>query len=159
KELTVTLTLEEYNHLLKEKEALLYKVDTLGREKDLLRWRLENLLRRLWGKSSEKRKLPEDPAQLSICFDSPTDVSDPVAEETKVLKKAEKQEGDYNRYRKSFTKKVTPHARKPIDPSLPREEIVVPMPDDINLEGAVKMGEEVTEQYAVRPAQVYVIRT
>ena len=25
----------------------------------------------------------------------------------------------YNRFRKSFTKKITPHARKPIDPSLP----------------------------------------
>lgn len=159
KELTVTLTLEEYDHLLKEKESLLKDKEALTLEKNLLRWRLENLLRRLWGKSSEKRKLPEDPSQLSICFDSPTDVSDPVAEETKVLEKVQKKEGNYNRYRKNFAKKITPHARKPIDPLLPREEIVVPMPDDVNLEGAVRMGEEVTEQYAVRPVQVYVIRT
>lgn len=173
KELTVTLGLEEYNQLLKERETLLSKnasllcetatllaeKELIEREKELLRWKLENLQRRLWGKSSEKRKLPEAPSQLSICFDSPTDVSNPVAEEAKVLEKVHKKEGGYRRFRKSFTRAITPHARKPIDPLLPREEVIVPMPDGINLEGAVRMGEEVTEQYAVRPAQVYVLRT
>lgn len=166
KELTVTLTLEEYNQLLKENEALFSKNEILLSEKaalhhqtEILRWKLENLLRRLWGKSSEKRKLPADPSQLSICFDAPVDVANPIAEETKVLEKVEKKESVYRRFRKSFTRTITPHARKPIDPLLAREEVIVPMPEDINLEGAVRMGEEVTEQYAVRPAQVYVIRT
>ncbi|MCS2309430.1 hypothetical protein NXW05_00140 [Phocaeicola vulgatus] len=36
-----------------------------------LRWKLADLTRRLWGKSSEKRHLPEDAGQLSICFESP----------------------------------------------------------------------------------------
>lgn len=159
KELTVTLSLEEYTHLLKERDTLQDKVQALSLEKDQFRWKFENLLRRLWGKSSEKRKLPSDPNQLSICFDSPQDVSNPVAEEDKVLEKADKKEAIYRRFRKSFTRTITPHARKPIDPLLPREEVTVPMPADINLEGAVRMGEEITEQYAVRPAQVYVIRT
>ena len=54
--------------------------------------------------------------------------------------------------------KITPHARKPIDPSLPREEIIIPMPEGLSLEGATKLGEEVSEQYAVSPARFYVKR-
>ncbi len=50
------------------------------------------------------------------------------------------------------------HARKPIDPSLPREEIIIPMPEGLSLEGATKLGEEVSEQYAVSPARFYVKR-
>ena len=83
-----------------------------------LRWKLADLTRRLWGKSSEKRHLPEDAGQLSICFESPSDVNDPVAEEQKTAGKSVTSENGYNRFRKSFTKKITPHARKPIDPSL-----------------------------------------
>ena len=67
--------------------------------------------------SSEKRHLPEDSNQLSICFESPSDVNDPVAEELKTAEKSAQSETGYNRFRKSFTKKITPHARKPIDPS------------------------------------------
>ena len=100
-----------------------------------LRWKLADLTRRLWGKSSEKRHLPEDAGQLSICFESPSDVNDPVAEEQKTAGKSVTSENGYNRFRKSFTKKITPHARKPIDPSLPREEIIIPMPEGLSLEG------------------------
>lgn len=41
---------------------------------------------------------------------------------------------------------------------LPREEVLIPMSEGLSLEGAVKIGEEVSEQYAVRPARFYVIR-
>lgn len=173
KEPNIILTLEEFEQLRKEKERLQSKLEeALKKSAELaaslssgkaeiamLHWEIMDLKRRLWGKSSEKRRLPQDPAQLSICFESPVDVSDPVEEETKALEKAEKSEKIYNRFRKNFTKKVTPHARKPIDPRFPRVDVVVSMPEDIDLEGAVKIGEEVTEQYAVRPAQVYVLRT
>ena len=53
------------------------------------------------GKSSEKRHLPEDAGQLSICFESPSDVNDPVAEEQKTAEKSAKSENGYNRFRKS----------------------------------------------------------
>lgn len=173
KDITITLSLEEYDQLCKEKEKLQSELDASLRksaelaacissgeaEITLLRWEVMDLKRRLWGKSSEKRKLPEVPSQLSICFESPADVSDPLSEQAKATEKAAGSEKAYNRFRKGFTKKTTPHARKPIDPRFPREEVVVPMPHDINLEGAVRIGEEVTEQYAVRPAEVYVIRT
>ena len=70
-----------------------------------LRWKLADLTRRLWGKSSEKRHLPEDAGQLSICFESPSDVNDPVAEEQKTAGKSVTSENGYNRFRKSFTQK------------------------------------------------------
>lgn len=179
KELKVTLGAQEYSRLQEEKRileercALLEKQkeraekelvslslekSTLEAENKLLRWQVADLKRRQWGKSSEKRTLPEDASQLNICFDAPVDVSDPVGEKSKACKKAELAEQKYNRFRKSFTKKITPHGRKPIDPSLPREEIVIPMPEGIDLEGAVKIGEEVSEQYAIRPARFYVVR-
>ena len=179
KEPVITLTLEEYEELRKERERLEKEHAELQRKYESslreysrqveeisactaviadLRWKLADLTRRLWGKSSEKRHLPEDAGQLSICFESPSDVNDPVAEEQKTAEKSAKSENGYNRFRKSFTKKITPHARKPIDPSLPREEIIIPMPEGLSLEGAAKLGEEVSEQYAVSPARFYVRR-
>lgn len=183
---TITLTLEEYEQLRKEREQLYKEQELLREERDKLntklnatfeqyseqvaelascqttieqlRWKIADLQRRLWGKSSEKRQLPQDSGQLNICFDSPADVADPVVQETKAVDEAKKSEKGYDRFRKNFTKKVTPHARKPIDPSLPREEVYIPMPEGLDMEGAVKIGEEVSEQYAVRPALFYVIR-
>lgn len=162
---TITLTLEEYDHLCKEMESFKQTVDRLEEEVSSrkvliaqLRWQIADLSRRLWGKSSEKRHLPEDPSQLRICFDSSADVTDPVLEEKAAVKKSAKIESNYSRFRKEFTRKVTPHARKPIDPSLPRQEMIIPMPEGISLEGAVKIGEEVSEQYAICPAKFYVVR-
>lgn len=179
KEPVITLTLEEYEELRKAHERLQQEnaelrakleasLEEYSRQSDKiaenkaaiaeLRWKVADLQRRLWGTSSEKRHLPEDASQLSICFDSPSDVASPATEQEKASGKAAGTEKAYNRFRKEFTRKITPHARKPIDPSLPREEVVVPMPEGISLEGAVRLGEEVSEQYAVRPARFYVIR-
>ena len=177
--LKVTLKAEEYCRLQEEKirmeercakleqqqQEAMRKVIALSLDKcnletenKLLRWQIADLKRRHWGKSSEKSSLPKDARQLEVCFDAPADVSDPVAEENKAEEKAQKAEQQYNRFRKSQTRKITPHARKPIDPSLPREEIVIPFPEGLDMEGAVKIGEEVSEQYAIRPAKFYVIR-
>lgn len=179
KEPVITLTLEEYEELRKERERMeeeitelrtklgvsveeySRQIDEIEANKAViagLRWELADLQRRLWGKSSEKRHLPEDAGQLNICFDSPVDVTSPVTEQKKALEKSAGMEQVYSRFRKEFTKKITPHARKSINPSLPREEIIIPMPEGISLVGAVKLGEEVSEQYAVRPARFYVIR-
>lgn len=179
KELKVTLEAEEYSRLQEEKRRLEESCAVLEKQKQkaekelislslekcnleaenkFLRWQLADLKRRQWGKSSEKRSLPEDVAQLNICFDAPVDVGDPATEKSKALEKALEAEQKYTRFRKNFTKKIAPHARKPIDASLPREEIIIPMPEGIDLEGAVKMGEEISEQYAIRPARFYVVR-
>lgn len=39
-----------------------------------------------------------------------------------------------SRPRKNVAQKITPHARKPIVPSIPCEEIVIPMPKGLSLE-------------------------
>lgn len=179
KEPVIALTLEEYEELREERERLeqenaelraqlgtsmeeysrqIEQIETSKAVIAELRWKLADLQRRLWGESSEKRHLPEDADKLGICFDSPADVSSPVTEQKKALEKSAGREKFYSRFRKEFTRKITPHARKPIAPSLPREEIIIPMPEGTSLEGAVKLGEEVSEQYAVRPARFYVIR-
>ena len=116
KEPVITLTLEEYEELRKERERLIKEREHLEKEHAELqrkyesslqehsrqveeisactaviadlRWKLADLTRRLWGKSSEKRHLPEDAGQLSICFESPSDVNDPVAEEQKIAEKS-----------------------------------------------------------------------
>lgn len=106
KELKVTLGAQEYSRLQEEKRileercALLEKQkegaekelvslslekSTLEAENKLLRWQVADLKRRQWGKSSEKRTLPEDAFQLNICFDAPVDVSDPVSEKKQSL--------------------------------------------------------------------------
>lgn len=135
KEPVITLTLEEYEELRKERECLEKEHAELLRKYEAslqeysrqveeisactaviadLRWKLADLTRRLWGKSSEKRHLPEDANQLSICFESPSDVNDPVAEERKTAEKSAQSETGYNRFRKSFTKRLLP---TPVSPS------------------------------------------
>ena len=91
-----------------------------------LRWKLADLTRRLWGKSSEKRHLPEDAGQLSICFESPSDVNDPVAEEQKTAGNPSHRRMATIVSVKASRKKITPHARKPIDPSLPVRRLSFP---------------------------------
>ena len=71
-------SLQEYFRRVEEEIGLYSRHSLFG-------WKLADLTRRLWGKSSEKRHLPEDAGQLSICFESPSDVNDPVAEEQKPL--------------------------------------------------------------------------
>lgn len=179
----VTLTIDEYGDLMdelklkdkqiQENEARHKSKENQYKEREIqyiekeiqykeeinrLRWEILWYQRRMWGKSSEKHKLPEDPEELKQCFESTSNVTDPAAEEAKAKEEAKKSEDGYTRFRKSYTKKVTPHARKPIPERIPREDIIVPMPEGTNLEGAVKIGEEITEQYAVHPRILYVRR-
>lgn len=164
--MSVTLPLEDYQALL-DKVGLLQTKLTAGEERllerqrqlqwekdenDRLRYRVSYLERLCWGRSSEKRRLPEDPAQLSICFDSPEGVEQAAVEEEKQEEIA--REKTYNRFRKSFKKKPVPHSRQPIPAHLPRQREVLEPKED--LAGAIRMGEEVTERYAVSPRMLYV---
>ena len=150
KKTDTNITIAEYQQVL---ERMAY----LDTEVKRLTWENADLKRRLWGKSSEKRALPEDPNQLNLCFESPVGV-DPVSEEVEAKKVEEEQEGEYKRFRKSFKNKVKPHARKAIPKKYPRETEAAPFPDDIDLTDAIQIGEEITEQYAIKPAYVYVRR-
>ena len=162
--LSVTLPLEDYQALLDQVDSLNKKLEYSSvlqellsseqQENTRLRYEVARLERLCWGRSSEKRRLPEDPAQLKICFDEPNGV-DPVVVEAK---KEEELKGErkYNRFRKSFKTKPQPHSRQPIPAHIPRETRVVK--PEVDLIGAVQIGEEVSEQYAIHPRTLYVQR-
>ncbi|MDR2919657.1 MAG: IS66 family transposase [Tannerella sp.] len=165
--LSVTIPLEKYQVMLDELKSLKQEVfekgqEILGKELEILgnqqeierlRWRLALQERLCWGRSSEKRRLPEDPSQLRICFEEVPLQADPLEEEVKAEKEAGK-EAAYNRFRKSFKGKRVSHARKPIAQDIPRQKKVLEPEED--LQGAVRIGEEVTERYAVQPRLLYV---
>lgn len=105
------------------------------------------LRRRMFGRSSE-RFVPEDPSQLSLAFDG----QESIAEEAAIEADTEKIEITYIRHKEN---------KKPVRTAIPdsirREELVIE-PENIP-EGAVKIGEEVTEKMLYTPGEVYVLRT
>ena len=104
------------------------------------------LRRRMFGRSSE-RFVPEDPSQLSLAFDG----EESLPEEQEV--EPEKTEVTYTRNKENKAKAV----RCAIPDSIRREEVVIE-PENIP-EGAVRIGEEITEKLAIIPGEVYVLRT
>lgn len=152
---SVVLPLEEYRRLLDQVDSLKKAQQAILNEQ-LENGRLRNLVAQLqrlcWGRSSEKRRLPEDPDQLRICFDTPQGVDPTKVEE----RKREEVDGEkkYNRFRKTFKKKPSPHSRQPLPAHIERiKEVLEP---ELDLTGAVRIGEEVTERYALRPSQFYI---
>lgn len=165
--LSVTLSLEAYQALLDElaesRQKLLdglqeieqnrQEIEQNRQEIDRLRWHLASLGRLCWGRSSEKRRLPEDPSQLRICFEEvPLGVDEKV--ELRKEQKEKAKEEVYNRFRKRFKAKRVSHGRKPIPQGLARVKTV--LEPEADLSGAVRMGEEITERYAVQPRRLYV---
>jgi transposase len=115
------------------------KIETLINELIALR-------RRMFGRSSE-RFLPEDPNQLSLAFEG----EESLPEEQEV--EPEKIEVSYTRNKENKRQAV----RNAIPDSIRREEVIIE-PENIP-EGAVRIGEEVTEKLAYIPGEVYVQRT
>lgn len=104
------------------------------------------LRRRMFGRSSE-RFVPEDPNQLSLAFDG----QESLPEEQEI--EPEKTEVTYTRNKENKKQAV----RNAIPDSIRREEVVIE-PENIP-EGAVRIGEEVTEKLEYTPGDVYVLRT
>ena len=139
----------------KKQEAFESKLELIEAQEEIdrLRWKLVCLNRFCWGSSSEKRRLPLDPSQLSICFvQSPQNVN--IEQEKQKEQKEIEKDKEYSRFRKSFKEKKISHARKPIPSELPRISKV--LEPSVDLSGAIRMGEEVTERYAVQPRKLYV---
>ena len=139
----------------KKQEAFESKLELIEAQEEIdrLRWKLLCLNRFCWGSSSEKRRLPLDPSQLSICFvQSPQNVN--IEQEKQKEQKEIEKDKEYSRFRKSFKEKKISHARKPIPSELPRISKV--LEPSVDLSGAIRMGEEVTERYAVQPRKLYV---
>ncbi|MEI6143352.1 MAG: IS66 family transposase [Mariniphaga sp.] len=133
-------TLEQQNERLKkgisERDSMIEKLTN----------ELYALRRRLFGHSSE-RFVPDDPNQLSLAFEgleSLPEEQEITAQETVITYKRKKED------------KKQP-IRKAIPDSIRREEVVIE-PENIP-EGAIKIGEEVTEKIEYNPGEVYVLRT
>jgi transposase len=155
----ISLSMREYQRLqddIHKLEEVQKAVIELGKENATLRWELDWLKRHFWGRSSEKNRLPQDPSQLEICFDSPQGV-EPEKEIEKAKEEADNTTKEYNRFRKTFKKKPTPHSRQPIPEHIPR--LTTTLEPDVNLSDAVRIGEEVTERLAIKSVEVYVEQT
>jgi transposase len=104
------------------------------------------LRRQLYGRSSE-RFVPEAPSQLSIAFEGVESL--PEEQEAQV----EEITVTYTRKKESMNKPV----REAIPDNLRREEETIE-PENIP-EGAIRIGEEITEKLEYIPGEVYVKRT
>lgn len=106
------------------------------------------LRRRLFGRSSE-RFVPEDPNQLSLAFEGEEVLAEEKAEaDTEVVTVT------YSRKKESSNGKPV---REAIPENLRREDEIIE-PEHVP-EGAVRIGEEITEKLEYLPGEVYVKRT
>lgn len=137
---------QEIEHLKKVLAEQKATIAGLESEKEKLTNEILFLRRQLFGRSSE-RFIPTDPSQLALAFEG---------EETLPEEKQEQPEDvtvTYTRKKEGGKKPV----REPIPANLRRVEVIIE-PDNIP-EGAVRIGEEVTEKLEYTPGEVYVKRT
>ncbi len=135
--------LAEKDTTIAEKDA---SIANLEARNEKLTNELLYLRRQLFGRTSE-RFIPQDPSQLTLAFDG----LDELPEEQQV-KSEEVVVPSYTRRKEAGKKPV----REPLPETLRREEVVIE-PENIP-EGAVRIGEEVTEKLEYNPGEVYVKR-
>lgn len=132
-----------------EKETTISRLESekeqLAAEKEKLTNEILFLRRQLFGRTSE-RFIPANPDQLVLAFDG----EDMLPEEKQA--KPEEITVTYTRKKESKGKPV----REPIPANLRRVEVVIE-PENIP-QGAVRIGEEVTEKLEYIPGEIYVKR-
>ncbi len=116
-------------------------------------WEIYDLKRRLWSPKSEKR-LPRDPSQLNICWETPVDSAPVETVREKARGEVEKEEKNYLHDRDGFKKKKHKgNIRKPFPLDIPRrQEILDPAGD---LSSCRHIGQEITEKLEIEK-NVYV---
>ncbi len=146
---TITLTTEDYQALVAEREALNRRLTTVTVERDLLQERLNAFLRKLFDAQSEARGAD----QKDLFFNEAEALAPPgtpVAEEATIEIEIP-----------AHTRKK--RGRKPLDPSLPRDVVRHELPESERVcahDGAalVEIGVEISEQLDIIPQQVRVIQ-
>ncbi len=148
---TITVSADEYDTLLAERERLVQQLRVTTVERDLLKERLDAFLRRFFAAKSEARA---NPAQRDLFLNeaealAPTGA--PVAEETPP--EGAEVAGHLSKKR----------GRKPLDPQLPREIVRHELPESERVcahDGTrlVEIGAEISEQLDIIPQQVRVIQ-
>jgi transposase len=160
----LTITADEFNMLIAERDALLDERATLGAERDALRGelrvtkaerdlvkeQLKVMMRKLFGASSEKRDSRQGDLFLNEAEAlAPTPATQPAQEDGPEI-----EVGAHKRKK---------GGRKPLDPALPGEVIRYELPEDQLVcphDGSmlVEIGVEVSEQLDIIPQQIRVIR-
>jgi len=148
---TITVSADEYQALLAERERLVQQLRVATVERDLLKERLDAFLRRFFAAKSEARA---NPAQRDLFLNEAETLAPagtPVAEETT----PEGIEVAGHRRKK--------RGRKPLDSQLPRAIVRHELPESERVcahDGTrlVEIGAEVSEQLDIIPQQVRVIQ-
>lgn len=147
----VTLTDEEFNALIAERDALRGELQVVKVERDLLQEKLKAYLRKLFAAKSEARGTEQadlflNEAEALAGSDSVPALEDAAAEGITVAGHQRAKRG-----------------RRPLDPALPREIVRHELPESERLcphDGAtlVEIGVETSEQLDIIPQQVRVIQ-
>lgn len=146
----ITLTADDYNALLAERERLAQQLRTITVERDLLKERLDAYLRRLFAAKSEARSTAQADLFLNEA-EALAPAGTPVAEE--VAADAIDVAGHRRKKR----------GRKPLDPHLPREIVRHELPESARVcahdgTALVEIGVDISEQLDIIPQQVRVIQ-
>lgn len=144
---TITISLEEYKLLKSTNERLLEKNSQMEAELLHLKHQLEQFQRMIFGARSERFVADAIPGKSSLDFGD-------AGEQQKVEAEVQ-EEVHYSRKRKS-DKQDKGHGRELLPAHLPRKEIVIE-PENIP-QGAVKIGEEVTETLEITHSKFFVLR-
>ena len=147
---TMTLSTEEYDALVAERDTLSNLLKTVTVERDLLKEKLAAHLRKLFDAKSEARGTDQKDLFLNEA-EALAATASPVAEEV------EPEEVDVA----GHTRKK--RGRKPLDPNLPRDIVRHELPESERVcahDGAalVEIGVEISEQLDIIPQQVRVIQ-
>ena len=147
----MTITTEEFNALIVERDTLRGELQVVKIERDLLQEKLKAFLRQLFAAKSEARGTEQRDLFLNEA-EALAPTGTPVAEEDK---------SDDGIDVAGHTRKK--RGRKPLDPSLPREIIRHELPESERIcphdgTALVEMGTEISEQLDIIPQQVRVIQ-
>ena len=148
---TITLTTEEYNALVAERDGLRGELRVITVERDLLQERVKAFLRQLFAARSEARGTDQRDLFLNEAEVLAPTHATPAAQE---VAPNEIEVAGHTRKKRG---------RKPLDPALPREVVRHELPESERVcphDGSVlvEMGVETSEQLDIIPQQVRVIQ-
>ena len=148
---TITLTTEEYNALITERDGLRGELRVITVERDLLQERVKAFLRQLFAARSEARGTDQRDLFLNEAEVLAPTPATPAARE---VEPNEIEVAGHTRKKRG---------RKPLDPALPREVVRHELPESERVcphDGSVlvEMGVETSEQLDIIPQQVRVIQ-
>ena len=143
--------LSGYENFASERTSYQQQIDEKDKAISSLKIRVKELLRKIWGKSSE-RYIKEDPQQRCLDFDG----LDLLPEEKKLATSA-KEEIEYYKKKRVLVRKREYPVRKPLPENLPRKEYHI-YPEHIDIEKWTELKPEITEVLEQEPTRWYVRR-